>query len=155
DHAEFLSTMDRLVAFAADRRVTHVLGCHVEMTKRSGRDYPLGATYQPNERALEFTTAHLTAIRDAAKEAKSGRRVVRFADFILYIEQGRRGRRAVRAGGQAKKILPRVVRGRRHPVAIPAADPGAHTDCPAPPLPAATAEQTCREHRSRNCGCCY
>src|SRR5262249_50713896 len=100
DHAEFLSTMDRLVAFAADRRVTHVLGCHVEMTKRSGRDYPLGATYQPNERALEFTTAHLTAIRDAAKEAKSGRRVVRFADFILYIEPGRREARALMARGQ-------------------------------------------------------
>ena len=35
--------------------VTHVLGCHVEMTGRPGRDFPLGATYQPDERALQMT----------------------------------------------------------------------------------------------------
>jgi glyoxylase-like metal-dependent hydrolase (beta-lactamase superfamily II) len=119
NHAEFLSTMDRLVAFAADRRVTHVLGCHVEMTKRPGRDYPRGAMYQPHERALELSAQHLTAVRDAAKVATPRRRVVRFADFILYIEPGRREVRALRARGLANRLLARLVRPRRHPVATP------------------------------------
>ena len=55
DFAAFLATMDRMVAFAGTRPVTHVLGCHVEMTGRPGRDFALGATYQPGERALQMT----------------------------------------------------------------------------------------------------
>jgi glyoxylase-like metal-dependent hydrolase (beta-lactamase superfamily II) len=112
DRAEFVSTMDRLVAFAATRPVTHVLGCHVEMKKRPGRDYPLGATYQPHERALELTPGHLTAIRDAAK-ATGRRRVRRYADFIVYLEPGRRETRALLARGRANKLLTRLLRPRR------------------------------------------
>jgi glyoxylase-like metal-dependent hydrolase (beta-lactamase superfamily II) len=51
--AAFLATMDRLVTFAATRPVTQLLGCHVEMTGRPGRDFPIGATYQPGERAAD------------------------------------------------------------------------------------------------------
>jgi hydroxyacylglutathione hydrolase len=73
DSAAFRASMDRLVAFAATRPVTHVLGCHIEMTNEPGRDYPLGATYQPREHA-----------------AVAGRRgVYRFDDFIIYNEPRR------------------------------------------------------------------
>ncbi|NUT32904.1 MAG: MBL fold metallo-hydrolase [Hamadaea sp.] len=84
DRAAYLDTMERLVAFAATRPVTHVVGCHVEMTSRRGRDYPIGATYQPRERALQLTAAHLTEIRDAM--LTRGRGVFRHDDFILYNE---------------------------------------------------------------------
>jgi glyoxylase-like metal-dependent hydrolase (beta-lactamase superfamily II) len=110
DRAAFVSTMDRLVEFAADRPVTHVLGCHVEMTTRPGRDYPLGATYQPNERPLELTPDHLTAIRDATKAATGRRRVRRFADFILYIEPRRREARMLMARGRVHQTLARLLR---------------------------------------------
>ena len=47
------------------RDVRHVLGCHVEMTRRPGRDYPLGSRYQPDEPSPFMTVAQLRAVRDA------------------------------------------------------------------------------------------
>ena len=66
DFPLFLASLDGMVKLAGSRTVTHVLGCHVEMTSQPGRDYPIGATYQPGERAPEMTTSQLTAVRDAA-----------------------------------------------------------------------------------------
>ncbi len=86
DAAAYLATLDRLVAFAASRPVTHVLGCHVEMTSRPGRVYPIGATFQPDERALEMTTDQLRAVRDAAASVADKPGAHRFDDFIIYNE---------------------------------------------------------------------
>jgi hydroxyacylglutathione hydrolase len=85
----FLASLDRMVRFAESRAVTHVLGCHVEMTNQPGRDYPLGATYQPDERALQMTTIQLTTIRDAAASIVGKRGVHRFDDVIIYNEPGK------------------------------------------------------------------
>ncbi|MET8161024.1 MBL fold metallo-hydrolase [Sphaerisporangium sp. NPDC005289] len=84
DFPAYLATLDRLVAFAETHPVAHVLGCHVEMTSHPGRDYPLGAAYQPDERAPEMTVAHLAAIRDAAASVAGKRGVHRFDDFLIY-----------------------------------------------------------------------
>ena len=107
DHQAYLSTMDRLVAFAATRRVTDVLGCHVEMKRRRRRDYAIGATYQPNERGLELTAAHLTAVRDAAAAMVGRPGVRRFDDFIIYSEPRRRDTIALIARGRIHKLLHR------------------------------------------------
>ncbi|WP_063627951.1 MBL fold metallo-hydrolase [Actinospica robiniae] len=86
DFAAFRASLDRMVAFTQTHPVTHVLGCHVEMTNRPRRDYPLGTTYQPDERAPQMTVAQLIAVRDAA-DAVAGRRGVHaFDDFIIYNE---------------------------------------------------------------------
>jgi hydroxyacylglutathione hydrolase len=86
DFAAYRATLDRLVAFTETRTVTHVLGCHIEMTSRPGRDYPLGSTYQPDERAPQMTTVQLTTTRDAAASIAGKRGVHRFDDFIIYNE---------------------------------------------------------------------
>lgn len=86
DYAEFLATLDRLVAFTETRSVSHVLGCHVEMRTRPGRDFPIGATYQPGERALEFSVDQLRFVRDAAYSVRARRGVHRFDDFLIYNE---------------------------------------------------------------------
>ncbi len=86
NHQEFLATMDRMVDFAVTRPVTHVLGCHIEMSRTPGRDFPLGASCQPGEHPLQLTPAHLTEIRDAARAAAGHRGVRTFDDFILYTE---------------------------------------------------------------------
>lgn len=104
DFPAYLATLDRLVDFAGTRAVTHVLGCHVEMTSRPGRDYPLGATYQPDERALQMTTAQLTAIRDAAASIAGQPGVHRFDDFIIYNEPRKTDLLKLMAGGLAHKI---------------------------------------------------
>jgi hydroxyacylglutathione hydrolase len=86
DFAAYQATLDRLVEFAAARPVSHVLGCHIEMMRKPGRDYPVGATYQPGERVLEMTTGQLGAIRDAAASVATRRGVYRFDDFAIYNE---------------------------------------------------------------------
>ena len=47
------------------------MGCHVEMTRTPGRDYPLGSTYQPDEPPLQMTVGQLGAVREAAFEPPS------------------------------------------------------------------------------------
>ena len=86
DYQQYLASLNRLVEFASSRPVTYVLGCHVEMTSQPGRDFPLGATYQPGERALQLTVAQLTAVRDATASVAARRGVHRFDDFIIYNE---------------------------------------------------------------------
>ncbi|POX42802.1 MBL fold metallo-hydrolase [Streptomyces sp. Ru72] len=83
DWAAFARTIDRLIDFSARRPVTHVLGCHIEMTREPGVDYPIRTTYQPDEPPLQLTTRHLHDIRAAITEM--GDRPVRraFRDFVL------------------------------------------------------------------------
>lgn len=103
DFPVFVASLDRMVTFASSRAVTHVLGCHVEMTRKPGRDYPLGATYQPDERAPEMTTEQLAAIRDAAAAVAAKRGVHRFDDFVIYNEPGKIDMLRLIAGGLASK----------------------------------------------------
>jgi hypothetical protein len=75
-----------MTALADSRAVTHVLGCHIEMTRRPGRDYPIGATYQPDEPPLAMTAAQLGEIRAAAASVAGKRGIHRFDGFIIYNE---------------------------------------------------------------------
>jgi hydroxyacylglutathione hydrolase len=84
DFPAFTASLDRLIAFAAARPVSHVMGCHIEMTRRPGRDYPLGATYQPDEPVLQMTTDQLAAIRAAAGPIADRPGVHPYDDFIIY-----------------------------------------------------------------------
>lgn len=83
DWAAFTRTIDRLIEFSDRRPVTHVLGCHIEMTRRPGVDYPIRTIYQPDEPALEMSTGHLREIRAALAEIgdRPARRA--YPDFIL------------------------------------------------------------------------
>ncbi len=85
----FVASAERLVDFAATREVRHVMGCHIEMTRTPGRDYPLGTTYQPDEPPLQMAPDRLLAVRDAAHVAakRSGMHV--FGDFLILNETGR------------------------------------------------------------------
>ncbi|MFF3320671.1 MBL fold metallo-hydrolase [Streptomyces sp. NPDC002889] len=65
DLAAFTATVDRLLTFCAANPVTHVLGCHIEMTRTPDVDYPRGTTHQPDEPPLQLTAGHLRRLRDA------------------------------------------------------------------------------------------
>jgi len=84
DFPAFTASLDRLAAFAAARRVTHVMGCHIEMTRKPGRDYPLGSKYQPDEPPLQMTVGQLLAVRDAARAASGQPGVHVSDDFIIF-----------------------------------------------------------------------
>ncbi|WP_157254588.1 MBL fold metallo-hydrolase [Nonomuraea typhae] len=68
DWPAFARTIDRLIDFSERWPVTHVLGCHIEMTRQPGVDYPVRTTYQPDEPPLHLTVGHLHEIRAAIKE---------------------------------------------------------------------------------------
>lgn len=108
DYAAFTETLDRLVAFAQAHPVTQVLGCHVEMTNQPGRDYPLGARYQPDERPLPMTVAQLSAVRDAARQAAGESGVYVFDDFIVYHLPSQKAMIRLIWGGLKHKIWPRA-----------------------------------------------
>lgn len=86
DWAAFSRSIDRLIAFSETRPITHVLGCHIEMTREAGVDYPVRTTYQPDEPPLEMTVAHLHAIRAAIDEVGQEPEQRAFDEFILWPE---------------------------------------------------------------------
>ncbi|MEY9877153.1 hydroxyacylglutathione hydrolase [Streptacidiphilus sp. MAP12-33] len=105
DYPAFLATLDRMVDFASGHAVTHVIGCHVEMGRAPGREYPIGARYQPDERAPQMTPAQLTVVRDAARAVAGRRGVHRFDDFVVYNEPRKRDMYRLLAKGLAHKVL--------------------------------------------------
>jgi glyoxylase-like metal-dependent hydrolase (beta-lactamase superfamily II) len=90
DIPAYVDSMRRLVEFAEERRISHVLGCHIEMTTEPGRDYYLGCRYQPDEPPLQMTFGQLCAVREAAVAVADRPGVHRFDDFVLYIGLGPR-----------------------------------------------------------------
>lgn len=83
DVPTYLDSIERTVEFAATRRITHVMGCHIEMSRQPGRDYPVGCAYQPNEAPLQMTSGQLIALRDAARSVKDQRGAHTFDDFRI------------------------------------------------------------------------
>ena len=90
DPVAMTASLDRLVAFAEEHGVRHVLGCHVEMTRRPGRDYPLGARYQPDEPSPFLTLEQLRRVHDgwAAHGGRPGTH--RLDDVVLCVGSGRK-----------------------------------------------------------------
>ena len=86
DWPAFGATIDRLIAFAEIHPVSHVLGCHIEMSTIPGVDYPIRTIYQPDEPPLEMTVDQLRRIRRANGEiaGRPGRYV--YPKFVIHYE---------------------------------------------------------------------
>jgi glyoxylase-like metal-dependent hydrolase (beta-lactamase superfamily II) len=84
DWPAFRATIDRLIAFTETHPVSHVLGCHIEMSTTPGVDYPIRTVYQPDEPPLEMTVDHLREIRRAINEIgdRPGRYI--YPEFVIY-----------------------------------------------------------------------
>ncbi|MFB7909749.1 MBL fold metallo-hydrolase [Kitasatospora sp. NPDC056076] len=83
DWPAFGRSIERLIAFTRERPVTHVLGCHIEMTREPGVDYPIRTTHQPDEPPLQLTVDHLHRIRAAVTELGDRPRRHALDDLIL------------------------------------------------------------------------
>ena len=84
DMVAFTDSLDRLLRLAESHGVRHVLGCHIEMSRTPGREYPLGATYQPQEPPLQMTVSQLRAVRDAAVSVADSPGAHVFDDFAIF-----------------------------------------------------------------------
>jgi hydroxyacylglutathione hydrolase len=62
----WFESMKRLMTFLETHPVTHVVGCHIEIS-RTGEDYPYGITYQPDEAPWQLTVAELRQAYEMAK----------------------------------------------------------------------------------------
>jgi glyoxylase-like metal-dependent hydrolase (beta-lactamase superfamily II) len=82
--ADFQASMDRLTGFLETRKVSHVLGAHVEMTQEPGVDFRLGAPQHPDEHVLELPVSEVASLRAAVRAM--GDKVVREVhdDFIVF-----------------------------------------------------------------------
>jgi len=67
NHSIFTASVDRLVNFAQDRIITHVLGTHIEQ-RGPYVDYPVGSTFAPNEARLQLTYGQLLELQQAAHD---------------------------------------------------------------------------------------
>ncbi|SDE37606.1 MBL fold metallo-hydrolase [Glycomyces harbinensis] len=86
DWGAYVDTVDRLVAWCEEHPVSHLLGCHVEMSARPGKDYPRGSTYQPDEAALPMRVSQLTALQQALREIDGKPGIHRYDDFHVWYE---------------------------------------------------------------------
>jgi glyoxylase-like metal-dependent hydrolase (beta-lactamase superfamily II) len=84
DFPAFLDSLDRLVGWTEAHPVRAVMGCHVEMTRTPGRDYPIGTTHQPQEADLPMTIAQLRAVRAAAVTVVDRPGAHQFDDFAIF-----------------------------------------------------------------------
>jgi hypothetical protein len=72
-----------LADFASQHEVSLVLGNHIEMKKTPRDLYPIGTTFQPDERALPLTAAHIKELHNACEAmANSPHRDIH-DDFII------------------------------------------------------------------------
>jgi hydroxyacylglutathione hydrolase len=100
EYRDFHDSLERLVEFAQHRKITRVLGCHIEMSRTPGHDYPWGNTYQPDEVPLALPVERIAEIRDAARAATK-RSVYVHPDFIIWAG----GQRLGRMLGQAFRLI--------------------------------------------------
>lgn len=86
DWPAFVRTIDRLIQFCASHPVSHVLGCHIEMSRAPGVDYPIYTSYQPDEPPLQLAPEHLEELRRAIDmvDGRPGRHV--FPSFVICLE---------------------------------------------------------------------
>jgi len=84
DMPAFLASLDRLVGLARSRGVTAVVGCHIEMSRTPGRDYPIGSTWQPDEAPLPMSVEQLERVRDRARAVADHPGAHVFDDVVIF-----------------------------------------------------------------------
>lgn len=84
DWDEFCNSIDRMIAFIDTHPVTHLLGCHVEMSIYPRLDYLIRTSYQPYERPLQMTVEQLYSVQAAIAQVNGSPGVHVFDDYIIY-----------------------------------------------------------------------
>ena len=69
----YVDSSQRLLSFIQSNslNVSAILGAHIEMTQRDKVDYPIGATYQPEERLLNLSLDHLHQLNNELQKQQN------------------------------------------------------------------------------------
>ena len=81
---DFVTSLERLKTFAADRSPKWILGGHVEMMFAPGRYYPRFATYKPYERILQLEPDVIDEVLQYAREIRGKDMLLIRPDFVLF-----------------------------------------------------------------------
>lgn len=84
DWQDFKASIERLVKFSETHPVTHILGCHVEMSIYPKLDYLVRTNYQPYERPPQMTVEQLKSVQVAIEQVDGRPGIHVFEDYILY-----------------------------------------------------------------------
>lgn len=84
DWDAFKASIERLIAFTQTHPISHIMGCHVEMSIYPGKDYLIRTAYQPYERQPQMTVDHLYRLQQAIEEVNGKPGIHIYDDFILY-----------------------------------------------------------------------
>lgn len=84
DWPSYKLSIQRLIDFTRQHKISYILGNHIEMTNISGKDYPVGTTYQPDEYKLPLKVKDLKLLNKTL--TKAGDKPVRQSldKFIIY-----------------------------------------------------------------------
>jgi glyoxylase-like metal-dependent hydrolase (beta-lactamase superfamily II) len=80
----YRSTIDRVFDFTRSKQVSWVMGCHIEMTRKPGRDYPFDAASHPVEHRLELPYADFLELHAAVDKMGDKPQLEVHKDFIFY-----------------------------------------------------------------------
>ncbi len=89
DFPAYVASTRRLVQFTESRPVAHILGCHIEQSSTAFVDYPIGATYQPQEHTLELGRAQLLELMSALDVLQGKPAKVFLRDLTIYPREPR------------------------------------------------------------------
>lgn len=81
---DYKASIQRLVEFSRDNKVSAILGTHIEMSRTLGEDYPLGSSYQPDEARLALAVADLETLNETLKEMGERPERKTLDKFIVY-----------------------------------------------------------------------
>jgi hydroxyacylglutathione hydrolase len=84
DWDAFRQSIDRLVKFTETHAITHILGCHIEMSIYPKIDYLVRSIYQPYERPLQMTVEQLKSVQTAIQEIDGKPGIYAFDDYVIY-----------------------------------------------------------------------
>jgi hydroxyacylglutathione hydrolase len=82
DWDTYRSSIRRLVEFAKAHPVSAVMGSHVEMS-RSGKGYPRGSTFHPDEASLPLPVEDLFALGETLEAAGRERKEIAMPKFVV------------------------------------------------------------------------
>ena len=84
DMPAFIASLGRTIAFMSGVKVTHLLGCHIEMSSTPGQDYPLGSRSHPGEVPLPMHSNQLAQLLARAVDIAATPGIYPYDDVIIY-----------------------------------------------------------------------
>jgi hydroxyacylglutathione hydrolase len=84
DWDAFQNSIDRLVQFAESHEISHILGCHIEMSIYPKIDDLIRTTYRPYERPLQMTVEQLQSVQAAIQAIDGKPGIYPFDDYVIY-----------------------------------------------------------------------